>query len=229
MRLVELEDQLKAEIEEKGVQDQSIYNTIYRLSFYYLRHKKAITSTEDTETVAHFMAEELYMKIYNGGQIHSWLGYISKMYKGSIKSWRKMNSSEIIDVGANSDLEDAIVNMCMSSSNGLADYQHIYDKSYLDSIMTVINRVLEDSIYPEYTRTYINARLSLVFSILQGRLVLYSIDKKDMNYIRLLYNRVKEMIVRNVRALSAGNDNCLPGNLTALQLFTLGNADMEVE
>lgn len=226
MRLVDRERKLK-ELIEKDINSPEVYKAIFDLAFNFLQHKKATLTSDESEEIAYIIAEELYLKIYNGNPIMSWLGYISRSYHAAIRVWRKMNSSQIIDVSDNSDLEEAIVRMSTSSmASNTTSYQRMYDLSYFDSVPAIIKKVMDSSIYPEYTKSYMNIQLSVVVSIKNGKFCPYNLDEQDINYARMIYNKSKSIISNSVKRLACSMpDTIISGNYTDLQLFTISNAE----
>lgn len=225
MRLVDIEKELKVLI-EKDIESPDVYNCLYKLSYQYLLHKKAISNYDDAAIVAHTMAEELYLKIYTGGHISSWLGYMSLSYHAFIRVWRKMTQSEIIDISDDSNMEEAIVNMCMSSSSSSKhDYQKLYDESYIDHVEDLIDIIIDNSAIPTDTSKSLNIKLSVMLSLMNGKYTEYHIDERDSNYTRMLYNKVKDIICTNIECISDGySEN--EGSLSLMQLYTLSNADI---
>lgn len=225
MRLVDIEKELKALI-EKDITSPDVYNCLYKLSFQYLLHKKAISNYDDCAIVAHTMAEELYLKVYNGGHINSWLGYMSLSYHAFIRVWRNMTQSQIIDVEGRSDLEEAIVNMCTSSATSNSyDYQVMYDRSYLESIDKLVDLVVDNSAVPSDTKKSMNMKLSIMLSVTYGRYIEYHIDDADSNYNRLLYNKVIDVISNNLKSISVSNDSDGNCQFSLLQLYAMSNSD----
>lgn len=223
MRLVDIEKQIKVLIEE-DVTNPEIYNKIYDLAAYFLRWKKAVPEY-DIDGVASIVAEELYLKVYNGAEIISWIGYLSRFYHAAIRVWRKMNSSELIDATDNYELAQGVI--MMSTSGSLTDtesYQKVFDNLYFDSLPLTIDSVMEASRYAEYTKEYMNARLSIVLSLCSNKFISYNLSKSEEMYTRMLYNLAKDRIVENVKDNNA--DDHFLSSMSLMQLFTLSNANI---
>jgi len=222
-RLIEIENNIKKLIEE-DINNPKVYDEIFNLSHKFLMRKKLLSSAESAEEVAHIMAEDLYMKILSGNPIHSWLGYINKYYHGAIRTWRRMCGSEIIDTTDDLPLQDAIISM--STTDTTLEYEKVLDSAYIDSIVSVVDFVLNESRYNEYTHDYVFGRMSILISLCRGYFVDYNLNTDEIPYTRFLYNKIKLLILKGIK-----RDNCLShnGSLTLLQLYTLSNADIESE
>lgn len=218
-----MEKRIKVLLEERNIEDPDIYQSIYDLCLEYLVRNKKLQHYSDAEEVAMIMSEELYIKVLKGGSIVSWIGYIFKSYQAFIRIWRRMNSSQIIDVSFNNDLKDAIILMS-SSINNTIEYQKVIDKAYLESIPEIIDNVVKKSRYIINTREYINARLSILLSLLYGRYISYGQCEEDKMYTNILLSIVKARVVESVSIPS--NDYETSG-LSLLQLYTLENNTMQ--
>ena len=225
MRLITIENNIKQMIID-DINNPELYNEIYKLSYYYLMRRKLLSTAEYASEVAHIMAEDLYMKILSGDTIHSWLGYISKYYHGAIRTWRKMCASEVIEAEDNVDLQNAIINMSISNGNYNEHYDKILDNIYIESITSIVDFILQNSRYMEYTDEYLSAKLTILISLIRGRFIKYNLSSAEVNYTRLLYNKVKYTILNNVVNNSHGNEH---SNLTLLQLYTISNNETESE
>lgn len=223
MRLIDMENELKALI-EKDPKSPEVYNKIYKLSEYYLNWRKLLNNSHDVEEVATIMAEDLYMKIYRGGSIGSWIGYIRLYCKAAIRIWRKMTSSEIIDTSNDICLAESIVLMSTSYPKSFED-DRIIDEMYFDNIPQVIDTIMENiSRYPKYTKAYMNCKLSILLSINAGRFISYNLDKESLSYTRLIYNVILNNILKEFKM---NNVKRADNSLTLLQMYAIGNADKE--
>lgn len=221
MRLIDIENQIKSLVEE-DVTNPEIYNKIKDLAEYFLRWKHLVSGNE-VEDVAYIIAEELYLKVYNGGTISSWIGYINRFYYAAIRVHRKMNGSEIIDTEDDVELANGIVAMSTSGSDYSSEgYKRILDNMYFESLPDVVDEVMRRSKYQEFTKEYMNSRFSIILSLCSTKFISYNLDKPDEMYTRMLYTLAKDLIIENVKA-NSGEDETY-SNLSLLQLFTLSNA-----
>ena len=221
MRLVDIERKIKSTIEESGLSDPEAYENIYSLCFEFLYRGKKMSTRKDTEEVASLMAEELYMKLVNGGSIISWLGYISKCYHAYIRMWRGMNKSEIIDTEDNYNVYEAVINMSTGMDNKM-EYQKVVDKEYLMVVPSVIDGVMKRSRYVFDTKEFINAKLSIILSIAAGKFINYGNDDINSMYTNMLFQYTVSEISRSIINNASADDAAL-GNFTALQLFAMEN------
>lgn len=222
MRLIEIENKIK-DLIAVDINNPEVYNEIFRLSYLFLMRKRLLSNAEYAEEVAWIMAEDLYMKILSGGQIISWIGYINKYYHGAIRTWRKMCSGEVIDTTGNLDLEEAIIAMSVTDT---VNYQNVLDNMYLESITSVIDYVLSNSRYIEYTKEYTFAKISVLISLLRGYFVEYNLDEDEINYTRLLYNKIKCSIIKGIKEDS---ENTIDSGLSLLQLYAFSTLELESE
>lgn len=223
MRLVDMENELKALI-EKDVKNPDIYNKIYKLSEYYINWRKLLNNNSDVEGVATIMAEDLYMKIYRGGTIESWIGYMRLYCKAAIRMYRKMTSSEIIDTTTDPNLAEGIVLMSTSYPESFED-DIITNKLYFDNIPNIIDNFMENiSRYPKYTKEYMNSKLSILLSINAKKFISYNLDDSSLAYTRLLYNIVLNKLLNNFKD---NNVKRASNSFSLMQLYTMGNADID--
>lgn len=222
MRLIDIENNIKKLVNE-DINNPEVYNEIFKLSYLFLMRKRLLSNAEYAEEVAWIMAEDLYMKILSGGQIISWIGYINKYYHGAIRTWRKMYSSEVIDTTGNLDLEEAIIAMSVSND---AEYQNVLDNMYLSSVTKVIDYVLDNSKYIEYTHEYTFAKISILVSLLRGEFIEYNLNDSEVNYTRLLYNKVKYSIIKGIKE---DNEQFNSNGLSLLQLYAFSTLESESE
>lgn len=198
MRLIDIENCLKLQIEEDK-SDPKVYSMIYNLLYQFLVRKKLLNSLQDYEEVSHIGATNLYLKIINGDEIHSWIGYINVAYISYINQYKRWYRSELIDTVDNPDLANALTIMSASSSlQNYIDLETIINIQYMEkSIKNTVNEVLGYSKYREFTREYYDAMLSILLSILSKKFVVYG-SKLDKAYIHILYELAKDKIIRSI-------------------------------
>jgi len=218
---VDIEKELKVLV-EKDVKNPEVFNKILELCYTYLMRRKIVATSDDALDVATIMAEDLYMRVYKGKtHINSWIGYISKSYHSGIRQWRENFSTEIIETNDNYELGNAIMQMCYSMPTS-EDYKIIADFSFLEQIPETVDSVMKDSKYYEYTKSYLNTKLTLLISLNKGKFLKYNLDSSESNYARLLFAVVKNKICENIRI---NNSSDTMGNLSFLQLFALSDND----
>jgi len=197
MRLVD--DEIKTLIAE-DVKNPEVYDKIYELAYYYLKRNRLLNKEDDYVGVATLMAEDLYIMVCNGKEIRSWVAYIRYSYMAYIRQWKKMFCSQIIEVDNDNPLRESIYEMCGygSSSSTLKDYKMMIDNVYLESINRIIDSILVDSRYYEFTSGFLNAQLTLRYSLLAGKFVSLFQNKADEMYTRMIYNYLKDVIKENI-------------------------------
>lgn len=222
MRLVEIENQLKKIIEEKGVKDPIVFNKIYELCFEYIRRGHKMNTIDETEDTAMILAETLYMKIYKGEMIHSWLGYINISVIAAIRKYRKMTSSEIWDTANDSNLEESIINMCSSGSMSLneSNYSHIFNEECISKIYVSVEDILDNCCrYYRDTSEWNNIYLFILISLLNGYPVYIFIDEHEIQYARMMLSIVRDKLSQDFKI--SCDDTRLSGK-DLVSLFTLG-------
>lgn len=214
-RLVDIENNIKKLISE-DINNPEIYNQIYDLVYFWLKRNKKMSYDQDAKEVAQMMAEDLYLKAYNGKPVYSWLGYISISYIAYIKAWRKDSRSEIIDAIERPDVAEKLVEMCVSKDTSNS-YNTVLSDVYIDQINNVIDNILEDSRIEVFSSKCLNYKASLQLSLQRGKFVSYRLSEGDINYCSMLYKKLYNKIYED---LTVGIKN-YTSNLTPLQLFTL--------
>ena len=71
MRLIDIESEIK-ELIEIDIEKPIVYQKIYDLVYFYLKRRHLLCTEQDFEDVAHIGATDMYLKVFNGGEIHSW-------------------------------------------------------------------------------------------------------------------------------------------------------------
>ena len=198
MRLIDIENQLKKLIAVDRT-DPKVYYTIRELLYQFLVRKKLLNNIQDYEEVSHIGATNLYLRIVNGDEIRSWIGYINLAYISYINQYKRWYRSELIDTISNPDLADAITIMSASSSlQNSIDLETVVNLVYMEkSIKMTVAEVLSYSKYREYTKEYYDAMLSILLSMLNRKFVVYG-NKLDKTYIHILYEVSREKIIRNI-------------------------------
>lgn len=186
MRLVEYEAELKKMIKE-DVKNPKVYIAIYELIYRWLLREKHIFDRQKVADIACNMAEDLYMKVYFGGTITSWIGYINKSFSTYLRLWYKDHVKEqMIEIPSFS-FELALVEMYASSTLYDDSLAKIVNTEVINSIPRLIEGVLKDSRYFEDTPEYLNARATLLLSLILGEYTSFRQTEADRNYTRVLY------------------------------------------
>lgn len=198
MRLVDIEIELKQLI-ENNASDMDVYNKIYDLVYRFLKYKKALNNEFEYEETASIGAEDLFLKIYNGMPIVSWIGYINLSHFAYIREFKKKYYSEVIPTEGNPKLAEGITLMSAASLlQNPFDFLKTENLEYIENgIEHTINKILDNSVFLNYTKEYYNAKVSIILSILLGKFVVFG-DKKDKNYIHILYILTKDKIMKNI-------------------------------
>jgi len=213
-----MESELKRLVAE-DVKNPEIYNKIFELSKSFIIRGKYVSNFTNVVDIATIIAEELYLKIYNGGKIDYWVAYIGKTMPAYIRIWKKLYGSEIIDTEDNFEMSNAILSMSFSNNN---NYSSVTDYDFINYLPNIINNVLNEIKYYKDTKPYLNIRLSLLLSFIKGDFVSYNLSDIESSYARFVFSVVKEIIKDNLRENNV-IDNDL-GELSILQLYTLENS-----
>ena len=198
MRLIDIEEELKQLI-DSNPSDTDLYNKLYEFVYRFLKYKKVMNNEFEYEEVASIGAEDLFLKISNGGKVSSWLGYINISHLGYVRKKKKKYFSEVIETEGNPKLAEGITLMSAASLlQNPFDFLKTENLEYIENnIETTINWVLDDSMFLRYTEEYYNAKLSIILSILLGKFVLFG-DKKNKNYVHILYVLAKDAIINTI-------------------------------
>lgn len=221
MQLIEIENKIKSMVAE-DVTNPDIYNQIYKLVYYFFKRRHLVTDYKMAEEVAHLAAEELYLKVYNGGEIYSWIGYINRSYQAYIRLWRSLNGSEIIDVSTDDALRESIVSMCVSDPFSNATVETI-NLDYIDNLPDIIDKIMKNSKYYEFTKEYTNARLSIMLSLLNGKFTSYNLNESDKMYTNMIYTMMKDKLISELGI----SDSSSMSSFSLMQLYSMSNADIE--
>ena len=221
MQLIEIENKIKAMVAE-DVTNPDIYNQIYKLVYYFFKRRHLITDYKMAEEVSHLAAEELYMKVYNGGEIYSWIGYINRSYQAYIRLWKSLNGSEIIDVSTDEVLKESIVSMCVSDPFS-GSTTEIANLDYIDNLPDVIDKIMENSKYYEFTKDYMNARLSIMISLMAGRFIPYNLSESEKMYTNMIYTMMKDKLISELNI----SDSSSMSSFSLMQLYSMSNTDKE--
>lgn len=224
-KLTEIEAELKEEI-AKDRTSEKVYYLIYELVYRYLMRSKKVHGVSDMEGIATVAAEDLYMKIYNGGEVNYWIGYIAKTIICSIKTYRSMVDTQIIDATNDSDLRDGIIRMSTSNSEGIIEkrnfeYDRILDSMFCESIPETIDSILRKICrYNEYSREFFEIRTAIVVSIITDREIDdFMIDEEFYPYYRFVSSVLKDKL--KVEMDKDFENNSLMGNMTQIQIETM--------
>lgn len=217
MRLVEIEDQIKDLIKE-DINNPEIYRKIWDLVYFWLKRNKKMSYDNEAREVADIMAEDLYLKVYMGKPVYSWLGYIAISYISYIKMWRKENTTEIIDTRESPEIAETLIEMSSASNiSSQKNYDLILSEVYINEISKVIDSVLEDSRVKPYTKDWLNSRITLLLSLGRGKFVPYRLSEGTSQYCRMLLVKIKDKIHKDLATTMKNYTS----NMTPLQLFTL--------
>lgn len=214
-RLIDIENNIKKLISE-NINNPEIYNQIYDLAYFWLKRNRKVSYDQDAREVAQLIAEDLYLKAYNGKPVYSWLGYISISYLAYIRTWRKDNRSEIIDVIERPDVAEKVLEMCISKDSSNS-YNMVLSDVYIDQINNVIEGILDESRIEVFTSRWLNYKVSLQLSLQRGKFISYRLSEGDSNYCSMLYKKLYNKIYEDLTI----NMKNYTSNMTPLQLFTL--------
>ena len=214
-RLVDIEKEIKVLV-KTDVTDPKLFDLIRELCILWLYRNQKCNSYADAEEIGTILAEFLYLRLYEPDkqQVHSWIGYIANSYQYAIKEWRKTQASEIIETKGNEKLEKAVLQMCAGSTIDNEDISKMYSWGYLNNLSGVINSVMGG---------YLNAKISLLLSIQNDRLVCFGLGEADAMYLRMLYRVLCDRLMVELKP------EIKDDSLTLLQDFILEDYIEELE
>lgn len=222
MRLIEIEDNIKKLVEE-DINNPEIYNEIQKLAYLYLKRYKKMNKDIEAVEVSHLVAAELYYKIVSGGQIFSWIGYMSKTMIWFIRKYRSMTDTQIIDATDDTQLHEAILSMSVRSEND-SKYDEIVDYIAVDDIPNIVNRILERTCrYDSDSSEYMNIYMSIMTSLILDRFVTLFVDEDIQPYCRLMYSIIKDKLTSEVEQLF--KTESYGSNFTLIQMLAMEGAD----
>lgn len=199
MKLLDVEAEIHSRI-EKDRNDPEIYNLIQKLAYGMLSRCKYMDKYEDLIEVSHLVAEDLYMKIYKGIDIHWIIGYISKAKMGYVRQFRKLTDPQVIDTDGNLQLEDNIITMsCAGSRNTHRAYNEVDLLESFDSMPTVIDKIIANSSrYNEFSSSYNNIYISVLLSFINDNWESpIFLDESEEYYFILIYNKVRNDLIES--------------------------------
>ena len=170
-KLTEIENELKQEI-EKDRTSEKVYNLIFELVYRYLLRTKKVQNASDLEGISTIAAEDLFMKIYGGGEIRCWIGYIAKTIICSIKNYRSMTDTQIIDATNDSDLRDGVIRMSTSSAENIIEkrsfeFDRVLDSLFCESIPNTVDKILSKICrFNEYSAEYYIIRSAILVTFI---------------------------------------------------------------
>lgn len=223
MRLIEIEANIKKLIEE-DVNNPEVYNEIQRLAYLYLKRYKKMNKDIEAQEVSHLVASELYYKVVNGGEIYSWLGYMSKTMIWFIRKYRSMTDTQMIDTTEDTQLYEAVLDMSVRSSDKDDKYNEIVDYIAVNDLPNIVNRILERICrYDSESSEYMNIHMSIIMSLITDRFVTVFISEEVEPYCRLMYSIVKDKLTAEVEQLFKSES--FEGNYTLMQMLAMEGAD----
>lgn len=223
MRLVEIENELKKQI-EKDINSPEVYNWIFELVYKWFLRGKVVRNYQEAREISRDMAEYLYLRLLdpNKEKITSWLGYISKAYKVYIKDYLKFEN-QVIDTSNNVELAKGIIRMSAASTIDNDSISQIYNNGYIKSISALIDNILDSSRFYPNTSNYNNAKISLLLSVGNGRFMPFRLSIEDSMYTRMLFQVLNDRL-----AIELHPTEFLSGNeLTRLFMLDLDDTDYE--
>lgn len=227
MKLIEIENELKEMLKAVNVSDSDIFNKIYQLGYEYIKRYGHVYDEKDRIEIATMLTEDLYLKLYKGGSIKSWIGYMSFAVKASIRQYRKMTSTEIFDVSENPAMIDGILSACTDTTDACSSqYSKIYAIDLINELPHYIKRTLENCCrYKMYTSEWNSIYLCILVSLANNKTVITHIEDEGLkNYVKLMCSLILDKISQKLRtSLDLESKKC---SSNALQLFTLENLEI---
>ena len=163
------------------------------------------------------------MLLYNGKEMTSPLGYLNVACQQYIRIWRRLTGTQVIDVNDNYELRNALITMCTDTGTQ-EQYRNLNTSLYIDSIPNIIDNIMENCTHYEMdTKEYMNGKLSVILSILYGKLIDYCVDDRNKDYNRMITMRVKERLIKELSEFDEGEFT----DLSVFQLYALSQADLD--
>lgn len=197
-RLIYIENDIK-KLVAADKKDPRVFTRIQELVYKYLLRNRVFPGYDTAREASYDIAEYLYLRLLEGHEIQSWIGYIKKIYPGFYTSYMN-RQTEIIDTSNDIDLANAVVRMISASTMDDDSIDQIYVREYLRSIPKIVEETLRESHFFAYTPEYLNARLSLLLSIAQDKYVSYNLNEADSAYVKLLYKVLCTRIMHEIKS-----------------------------
>lgn len=191
MRLVEYEQSVK-ELIKSDRTDPEIYNLLQGMALMFLQRKKACNTAKDAEDISFMLAGDIFMRVIEGEDFNYFLGLLEKIYRSYVTLYYVDNKTEYLTFDASVDTQRTVY-----GHSTTYEYACCANKMYLEEISSVVTKVMESSCkYRKGTPVYLNLQLSLMLSVLRGRLTTFHLQPEHEYYLKLLlvnfYSRVKE-------------------------------------
>lgn len=220
MRLVDAEKRLESLI-DANINDPNVFIEILKLYKYFIRYRWGFKE-QLIEEIATKLAEDTYIRILNGKHIEDWLGYIEACRPYCFFYAKKICSSQIIDTQSDDELDQVLKSIGgINVDDGSAIYKEINCLSFIDNLSDIIDKILSQSNYFDFTSQHLNAKLSLTLSLCNKDFISYNQEESDRMYTNMLYHKLKDWVQKE---LHSDMDN-FTNNLTLLQLYNLSNLD----
>lgn len=199
-RLINIENEIKRLIEIDKT-DPKVFEKIQELVYKFLLRNKVFPNYDIAKEVSYTISEYMYMKTLDDTKnpICAWIGYINKIYPSYVREYYN-KQTEIIDTSGNRDLETAVVRMISGSTMDDDSINQIYARDYIKSVPKIIEEILDRSHFYRYTPEYLNARVSLLLSVVNDKFVGYNLNEVDAAYTKLLYKVLCSRLVNEMRS-----------------------------
>ena len=227
--LYDLENRIKELIAE-DIDNPDIFYAIKDLALAYLKRYKKMSWGDEAEEVSLLIAEDLYLKVYQGKPINMWIAYISRSCMGYIREYRRMTGTEFIDTTGDPILEDALVTMNIGGSYDSASgrvYRELENIESLGILANVIVGVMDRSRYRRYTAEYYNSHISILASILLGRRTEFQLDQVQSMYLGILLAATTDAVRETLIYLN--QEDPLFGGGSLMAMFSLSQLDVTTD
>lgn len=208
MKLLEYEQSLKSRM-TKDITDPQIYTDLQEMILMFLRRKHATRCYKDSEDLSHIIAGDLYIQLINKElNVEYYLGYLDKIYHSYVRDFYGESLDELpfdpsIDVNAE-----------ILGHPSTYDFVYARDKIYLQDIGKVIEYFLDRTCKYSEMSVYNNLEISLLLSVLRGRLVNFRLTDEQFIYLRLLVVRFYQEV--KVNGFEIESSLCIEGSMNIL-------------
>ena len=177
-----------------------IYELLVTLISNMLKSQNWLLSPIDFDNVAHDVAADLFMKVYNGTYtVEYWRAIAYKMIKFTyVKKQRKLAMTETFDTGGDPIKKEQLYKTCASCINDNGRAVAIAEnKAFLKTIPQVIENIMKASKFNSNSAEYLSLYTSVVLSLLHNEDKYFHLREDLKPYVHILSQQVKEYILNS--------------------------------
>ena len=201
-----------------------------RFGELYVETMKPFRCEEDKQSFAILLGEETYLRILKNKPIYTLMGYTRKSLPGIWELWGKYCQPYYNDAkrSQNCKYTPGLLSRC-TSSESYASIDAICTIELLENLFADVNKFVTYSNQWSSRVGRLNAHVTLVLSLRNGKYTPYHLNENDSAVCRLLYNRFKYEFAKILdevdRSLVSDRDRDL---FASLEIF-LSNGQIQNE